>query len=312
MDINIAAQFNKLSGITAEEVLGNILIRIDTGTLCVFDVNTPSNGLHFHNCYEMCIVTGGTGEFLHNGVTYPLQEGDVFIADPGVLHEIRLSKGRSADYAGSLHLVFCRVYIHADGNSVPGTYEEKMLREFMTAHSVISRSQKQLFSYLYFIEQYTSYNCREEFGLHQALKNLMLSSLFSLVGSRGDYERHAPQSAVDLAIEYIGANLHRHIRIGEVAANACTSVRNLQYLFRKNLNRSVVDYINQRKAAVAAGYLKMNFRVAEVGSIIGVNDSAQFSRMFKKYLGMPPKEYQLSRSPGEMVSGASFENPIRS
>lgn len=309
MDINIAAQFTKLFGIKVDELLGSIVVQIDPGSLCIFDENTPSNGLHFHNCYEMCLVTGGAGEFIHGGESYILKEGDIFIANPGIAHEIRLLREKGSKYSGSLHLVFFRIFLLSNNDSVPKLYEERMLREFLSAHAIISHTQHQLFSYLYFIEKYTSYNCKENYGLYQVVKNLALLGLFSLVGACKDrFDRHAPETIIDLAINYIGANLHRRIYIYEIAASACTSVRNLQHVFQKQLNRSIVNYINQRKAAIAAGYLKMNFKVSDVCVIIGINDSAQFTRMFKKYLGMPPKEYQLKYSPGGMISGAEFLN----
>ena len=309
MDINIAAQFTKLFGIRVDEVIGSIFFQIDPGSLCIFDENNPSNGLHFHNCYEMCIVTGGTGEFIHGGDSYVLQEGDVFIANPGIAHEIRLLQGKGEKYSGRLHLVFFRIYVHSNDNSIPKLYEERMLQEFLSAHAIISHSQNQLFSYLYFVEKYSSYNIKGNYGLYQVVKSMTLLGLFSLVGTSSDgFDRYAPETIVDLAINYIGANLHRRIYIHEIAASACTSVRNLQHLFRKQLNRSVIDYVNQSKVAIAAGYLKMNFKVSDVYVIIGINDSAQFTRMFKKYMGIPPKEYQLKYSPGGMISGASFLN----
>ena len=47
------------------------------------------NRVHRHSFFEPCIVLSGKGEFEHGTAVFPLQEGDLFIADPGVYHEIR-------------------------------------------------------------------------------------------------------------------------------------------------------------------------------------------------------------------------------
>jgi hypothetical protein len=50
------------------------------------------NRVHRHSFYEPCIVISGTGEFEHGAEQYALREGDLFIADPGIYHEIRSLK----------------------------------------------------------------------------------------------------------------------------------------------------------------------------------------------------------------------------
>jgi len=303
-----AAQFTKTQGIKVEEVLGSYHVTIDAGGFCAFDKNTPSNGVHYHNCYEICLVTGGSGEFIHNNETYLLNEGDVFIANPGALHEIRLLKGINTFYEDNLYVVFFRIIIYSNTNIYPKIYEEKMLKEFLASHTIIRKAQKHLFSYLYFIENYTGLSANENYGLYQVVRNLCYECLFSLVKVQDNLfqKKRISETIIDQVINYIGANLHRKIYLREIAANSCTSQRNLQLIFKKYMNQSISDYINQRKTAVAAGYLKMNFKIPDVSTLIGIDDLGQFSRLFKKYYGIAPKKYQMLHSTGGMVFGASF------
>lgn len=313
MDISTAAQFSKVIGIKVEEVFGNCFIDIEPGSFCIFDRDKPSNSLHYHNCYELCLVTGGSGEFMHGGETYILNEGDVFITNPGVVHEIRIRRRNNSDYIENLYLVFFRMNVYANTDTQPELYEEKMLKEFLSGHFIISRSQKHLFSYLQFIDSYTELNSGANYGLHQVVKNMALESLFSLVNTDRENQLRKPvpsDTAVDRAMTYIGANLHRRIHLDEIAANVYTSERNLQYLFQKHMKKSITDYINLRKTAVAAGYLKMNFKVNDICGLVGINDAAQFSRLFKKYYGVSPKKYQMAYSPAGMVSGASYKSEM--
>lgn len=296
MNISPASQFNKVSEIKIEEVLGNYLIIIEPGCFCVFDRNKPSNGIHYHNFYELCLVTGGYGEFIHGGKVYKVHEGDIFLANPKIEHEIRISAPNDAGHAGSMHLVFFRINIHSSSDALPKQYEEKILKEFLVKHSIVSRAQKYLFNYLNFINNYTEFDSKINYGLYQAVKNMALESIFSLVNfQETQFQKPIPSvTIVDRAVNYIEGNLHRRILISEVAASIYTSERNLQHLFQKHMKKSITEYVNQRKTSIAAGYLKMNFKVSDIGGLVGINDVAQFSRLFKKYYGIPPKKYQLN------------------
>lgn len=317
MDKNPAPYFDRTIGVKVEEMFGNCLVQIEPGSYCVFDESKPTNSMHYHNCYEICFVTDGTGEFIHDGMRYTLGKGDVFVANPGKIHEIRLLKDAHDRYTDRLYLVFFRFSIYSGAHytgvhETPGTYEGKMFDKFLDGHVIISRQQYQLFPYLSFIESYTSTlgSGKNDYGIYQAVRNMALESIFSLVSTheRG-YGRQTPaETAVDLAISYIGANLNRPLYVRDVASSAHTSERNLQYLFKKHMKMSVIDYINRRKMAVAAGYLKMNFKVRDVCGLVGIDEPSHFTRLFKKYYGLSPKHYQLGYSPEGMVSGVSYAN----
>ena len=47
------------------------------------------NRIHRHSFFEPCIVVSGEGEFEHGSKVFALREGDLFIANPGIYHEIR-------------------------------------------------------------------------------------------------------------------------------------------------------------------------------------------------------------------------------
>jgi AraC-type DNA-binding domain-containing proteins len=310
MNNSIAVQFNKVIGVKIEEIFGNYLVEIEPGSFCVFDKNTPSNGLHYHNnFYELCYVTGGTGEFVHNGEVIDLHEGDVFIANPEIDHEIRIHSANGSSYVDNLYLVFFRINIYSDTSNPSELYEEQIIKEFLLKHSIIGRSQNYLSAYLQFINHYVELNSRINYGVYQTIKSMTIECLSSLIDfHENQFKKPQPSvTIVDRAIRYIGENLHRRIHIREIASNAYTSERNLQHLFRKHMNKSITEYINSRKTSVAAGYLKMNFTVSDVSNLFGINDIAQFSRLFKKYYGVSPKQYQLQYSPSGMVSEASYK-----
>ena len=300
MDTAIALHFNTLHGIRLQEVIGNYIIEIEPASFCVFDREKPTNRQHYHNHYELCIITGGVGEYLHDGELYTLGEGDVIIANPGVMHEIRLSRDDSGRRHENLYLVFFNIYIQGSLSKIPESFEEKKLSSFLTSHFAMRKSCRHILSYLSFFKTYMDYNSGKNYSVWNAVKGMALDSLFSLVGDKNNQYKGKSlpsESIVESAIRYISANLSEKLYISDIASNTHTSVRNLQHLFRKYLNKSVSEYICDRRLSVAAGYLKMNFKISDVCPLVGVNDPAQFSRIFKRFYGISPKKYQMLHSP---------------
>ncbi len=260
----------------------------------------PTNGQHYHSYYELCIITGGTGEYLHGGERYPLGEGDVFIANPGVMHEIRLSRDDSGRGRDNLYLVFFNVYLQGSLSKIPESFEEEMLSSFLAGHFTVKKSCRHILAYLTFFKTYMEYDSARNYSVWNAAKGMAVDSLFSLVKDKSNqYEGKSfpTESVVESAIRYIAANLSEKLYVGDIAFNTHTSVRNLQHLFKKFLNKPVSEYICERRLTVAAGYLKMNFKVSDVCPLVGINDPAQFSRLFKEFYGISPKKYQMLHSP---------------
>ncbi|BDP75026.1 hypothetical protein EfmAA96_28110 [Enterococcus faecium] len=56
---------------------------------------------------------------------------------------------------------------------------------------------------------------------------------------------------------------------------------------------TIYNYISKRKISTAKIMLKSNHTISEVSLGLGFSDSSHFSRVFKKYAGVSPKQYQL-------------------
>jgi AraC-like DNA-binding protein len=53
-----------------------------------------------------------------------------------------------------------------------------------------------------------------------------------------------------------------------------------------------VGYINEKKMEHAAFLLSLMMSVQDVCESVNIMDPSQFSRLFKKHLGLSPKQYQ--------------------
>lgn len=263
-----------INGLHFEESFGKFNLSCKAGYYCNFNLTQISNQPHFHNCYELCIVTFGEGNFVYGSDTYKIKQGDVFIADPEITHEINVNP------AQDLQLVYFQILIEACGLSSPQTAEEASIHNFLSGHHVLVKSQPHLFAYLLFINSYYSARKCRGYGIQQALKNLVLESLDTLSCKGGNLSQvRTPSNSFELALDYIDQNLNNKMLISEIARELNVTERTLQYLFRKHLNKTIVNYINEKKMTLAAHYLIRQFSVSDTASQVGIANTSQFTRL---------------------------------
>ena len=83
------------------------------------------------------------------------------------------------------------------------------------------------------------------------------------------------------------------LRPEDLASAAAISLRQLQRIFKEELETSPHQFITMIKMEKAAELLRSgNHHVAEVAYATGFNDPAYFSKVFKKYFGVSPKQIQ--------------------
>ncbi len=299
MNEKLVSNTGCIVGMQVEESFGKYGISCRVGAFCNFDLNQISNQLHQHNCYELCIVTSGSGLFIHRDRKYKLEEGDVFMADPYTVHEVQ------ANRLQNLQLIYFFLEIKGNESLRIKGRQDRILHAFISGHKVLAPAQKHLLSYFVFIESYHVSKKSRSFGIEQALKNLILESLEAL-STEGDH-LSSPQAVacntLELSLDFIDNNLNRQIKLEEIAKHACTSCRNLQFLFNKHLGKTVIEYINERKIALAAHYLIRQFSVHDTANLVGIDSPSRFTRLFKKYKTVTPKKYQQIHATNEKGFG---------
>lgn len=288
MEKDIIFDSSYIAGMQLEESFGKYGICCKMGYFCNFNLIQLSNQPHFHNCFELCVVTSGEGKFLYGNEIYNIQKGDIFIADPNIIHEIVVNKMQD------LQLIYFFIEITEDKILSSKNFEDCTIYFFLRQHKVIAYSQKHILAYLSFIDEYITAKGRKGFGICQAVKNLILESLDVLSTKSGNLSKDQlyRSNTFELLLDYIDQNLNNKITISEIAKNLCVSTRNLQYLFKKHMNKTIIDYINEKKMTLASHHLMKQFSVSETANQLGLNSTSQFTRLFKKYIGITPKKYQ--------------------
>jgi YesN/AraC family two-component response regulator len=95
------------------------------------------------------------------------------------------------------------------------------------------------------------------------------------------------------AISFMHNNYDRDIGISDIAEALNIHYGYLYRLFKVAMAKTPLDHLNEIRIEKAKNLLiNTNIPVIEVSDYIGVNGSQYFSKFFKKYTGLTPKQYR--------------------
>lgn len=93
---------------------------------------------------------------------------------------------------------------------------------------------------------------------------------------------------------YIDAHYAEDISMDRLGQLFYVSPYHLAHLFKQNTGYTIKQYILRRRIGEAQSLLyDTKDSIASIAAAVGFDDPAYFSRLFAKYVGMPPSEYRL-------------------
>jgi len=108
-------------------------------------------------------------------------------------------------------------------------------------------------------------------------------------------EENGTNQLVKRAKEYIAEHYMENITLSDTAEILGITGGYLSTLFQKSLQCGFIDYLNRVRIERACCYLEQNyFKTYEIAYKVGFRDEKYFSKVFKKVMGMSPKEYRMS------------------
>ena len=94
---------------------------------------------------------------------------------------------------------------------------------------------------------------------------------------------------------YINNNYRMELSVQKIAMENHLSVSRMMVLFSEVVGMSPISYLNRYRVSAACEMLRTsNATIAEISSAVGVKDQLYFSRVFKKWKGVSPREYRAS------------------
>jgi len=95
------------------------------------------------------------------------------------------------------------------------------------------------------------------------------------------------------AVEFMHQHYHQPISVTEIAQVIGIERRRFAYLFERYTGMTPNHYMTSCRMKRSRELLRaQHYTVAQVAELVGYHDSFYFSRVFKKYNGMPPTDYR--------------------
>jgi YesN/AraC family two-component response regulator len=95
---------------------------------------------------------------------------------------------------------------------------------------------------------------------------------------------------------YIQRNYSQKVTLEEAAAQVNLSPSYLSKIFRREMGIGFITYLNKMRVEKSKILLQnRNIELVEAGGMVGYEDQSYFTRMFKRFTGIPPGKYREQR-----------------
>ncbi len=105
-------------------------------------------------------------------------------------------------------------------------------------------------------------------------------------------KKQESSSLVRQIVDYIEKHYEKPISLEEVSKVFSVSPFYVSKIIKQSLGKSFTDMVNECRIEKAKNLLKAHVRIKEVVFQCGFQSQSYFSKMFKKFVGVSPKEYQ--------------------
>ena len=244
--------------------------------------------LHWHRELEIVRVLEGSLELHLDNCLCPLSAGDIAFVGGGVLH-----RAAPQDCVYEC-VVFDPTMLCKHGSDRITAYVLPLLSgeievRPVTGDAPLARAVAALFEALQREEDYF------ELRVYSALADI-LYLLYAGQWIRLS-ERHAHagnrRQVMTALLQWIEENYTERITLEQLARVSKTNEKYLCRFFKEYTGNSPIDYINRMRVERACLKMTKEHRnITEAAFDSGFNDISYFSKIFKRYKGMTPREYR--------------------
>ncbi|QAT49563.1 AraC family transcriptional regulator [Caproiciproducens sp. NJN-50] len=232
--------------------------------------------------YLIHYILSGRGTFRCSGKQHRLSVGDGFLVVPSQL----------VSYAADGKEPWTYCWVGFNGSDAKRLMEQTGLldREPVFHYEGDDRLERLLTGICNSSGSSPSEEARMESGLL-----LFLAELMDRFGKPAQPQDNGYEY-VKKAIKFIDYNYSGDITVSSIASNAGISRSHLYRLFMRHISMPPNEYLMRYRVGKAAELLAAgDLTVGETAYSTGFSDQLYFSRVFRRYMGIPPSRYALGR-----------------
>ncbi len=241
---------------------------ISMGTRCK---DPKGSNFHSHDYTEFIYFSDGNGTFVCGGEEFAFKPNTLICVPPGVSH---------TEFTDTL---ISNVYFLTDADCFSGNkariYEDHIMREMECLTTQLR------------------YHYYRRAGNYRDVCSAIISLMIELVNSKKPVDE--TEAFVDQAVSVIVANMtDPEFDLNRIYDDIPLSKVYFASLFKKVTGMAPLEYLNFMRVENAKTLLLSrsvtNNSICEIAGFSGFEDAAYFSRLFKKYTGLSPLNWQKS------------------
>ncbi|WP_168433032.1 AraC family transcriptional regulator [Pontiella sulfatireligans] len=231
--------------------------------------------------YILIYCDDGQGWLELDGNEWTVEKHSAFLVPAHVPHKYGANPGQPwsnhwVHFQGKQAAEFCELVFPSTGSPVI----------HLPQHQEMAACIEQLYQFMSKVHTYSTLVAATG-ALSQLLGVIQLRMRSSEQRSRTADEN------IDKTVEFMHRNLARKLPLKELANIAGMSLNHYGVLFSKRYYSTPIDYFNRLKIQRACELLTTTgMRISEVGEQLGFPDPYYFSRIFKKIMGISPRDYR--------------------
>ncbi|WP_373229437.1 helix-turn-helix domain-containing protein [Cohnella sp.] len=248
---------------------------------------------HYHPECELLLVQRGRLEIDYSDESYSMEDGDVVILGNSQLHRDR-TEGGLLDYIVlqfDLNTFFDQSTIpylqYFNETKVPLSAMNYIFRENTEARNEAAECIRQIHKEALMKE--SGYELAVNMLIKKLLLILIRNDKKGLLANQDRVERIRLKPVLD----FVESRIDDRIAVEDASKLANMSYYYFVKFFKKIMGLSFTEYVNFRKIKRAEQLLlTRDLSVSEIGDQIGMANMAHFYKMFKRFNGCSPKEFQ--------------------
>ena len=234
-----------------------------------------------HSYWELTYVDKGELSTTIDRVSYHLKQGDLIFYAPMQFHTQSTFEKISSSY---LTINFKMNFNHAD----------------LLCNKIFSLKRDSYFIVTKLIEELSNDNLYSNDLSLCYLKQLIIQMLrldnshFHSKPTTHMQQTYENELLNDILL-YIDNNIYEKISVSTLCDHFCISTSMLHSLFRKNMNNTAKNYINELKLSKSKELIRNSTHtLSEISEMLGFSSIHYFSKKFKSYFNISPTEYSKS------------------
>lgn len=233
------------------------------------------------SCYQLEYVTAGKGYIEIDGKTYTVEKGDFFF----------INKSNPRILSSDADFPLKKLFITAKGKLLDSLLESfGIIQSILIVKTDVSEYFENIIRLLEEATQYTIAECNKI--CVEILKIIQKVNLATQTISEAPNDKNVLAENI---LNYIDSNIGQKITIDDLCKQFYVGKTQLIYNFKSKYGITPIKYVQGQKIVTAKYYLRVtNITISELSGMLHFTDSKHFTKVFKEYTGISPREYRTN------------------